>query len=204
MSEIRSGQHVFVAGRTGCGKSQLVEAYLSSRPNVICLDTKGDVNWNTIPDVVIYDRLDRMIEKHSIGKAIYRPRWQELNFDYTDKFFEYIYLRRNTDVWIDEVMSIELTPYYKACLTRGRSLNISCWNVTQRPKTIPLICISESTHFFVFDLQLEADRKRIMEVVPFEEINTIPSKINGEYSFWYYNFKMNSPIVSKLDLKGVK
>jgi ABC-type dipeptide/oligopeptide/nickel transport system ATPase component len=199
--QIEKGQHVFVAGQTGTGKSVLAEVYVSGGDNAICLDTKGETNWTMIRDVTVFDRLENLVNFKE-GKAIYRPRFEELSIEYYDKFFEWIYRRKNTDVWIDELMSIyenanSILPYHKAILTRGRTKKISCWNVTQRPKTIPLGCISESKHFFIFDLNLDADRKRIMEVVAHNEINTIASKAGGEYAFWYYNFKMQKPVLGK-------
>lgn len=208
MSVIKSGnmaQHIFIAGRNGSGKSELVQQYLSGYDNVVCLDTKGTVDWiKIIPDIKIYTNLIDLMKEHTYGKAIYRPRWEELNLPYYDKFFEWIYRRQNTHVWIDEVMSIcegnSIPNFYKACLTRGRALGINCWNVTQRPKTIPLVIMSESSHFYIFDLNLEADRKRIMEIVPFDELLELPSKVASEFSFWYYNFKLERPIISKLNI----
>ena len=41
MGKIKSSEHVFIAGRTGSGKTFLAETYLASFPNVIVLDTKG-------------------------------------------------------------------------------------------------------------------------------------------------------------------
>lgn len=204
--KIKQGEHVFIAGQTGSGKSICAEIYLSGLDNVICLDTKGETNFSMIKDSPIFERLEDLIQFKE-GKAIYRPRWEELNSEYYDRFFEWIYRRKNTNVWVDEVMSLyenagSILPYHKAIMTRGRTKNISCWNVTQRPKTIPLSLISEAKHFFIFDLNVEADRKRIQEVVAQNEINTIPSKIGGEHSFWYYNFKLEKPILAKFNFKG--
>jgi hypothetical protein len=203
--DIEKGHHVFIAGQTGSGKSVLAEIYCAGRENVILLDTKGETNFSMIPDAPVFDRLDELVNFEQ-GKAIYRPRWEELNPEYYDKFFEWIYRRKNTDVWVDEVMSLyenanSILPFHKACLTRGRTRKISVWNVTQRPKTIPLTCISESKHFFIFDLNLDADRKRIMEIVPFKELETVASKAGGEFAFWYYNFKMTRPQIAKFKFK---
>lgn len=202
---IEDGRHVLVAGRTGSGKSVLAEIYCSGINNVICLDTKGETEWKTIPDVEVFDRLENLVNFKE-GKAIYRPRWEELNTEHYDKFFEWIYLRKNTAVWVDEVMSIyenanTILPFHKAIMTRGRTKQISCWNVTQRPRTIPLALISEASHLFIFDLNMEQDRKRINEVVGQPEIMQIPSKLGGEFSFWYYNFKLDKPILSKFNFK---
>jgi hypothetical protein len=116
-------------------------------------------------------------------------------------FFKWCYLRGNTRVLIDEAMQVCPNPavmpeYYKAILTRGRELNVSVWSCTQRPKTIPLSIISESTHFFIFMLNLEADRRRVNEVVTYPEIiDYIPEK----YQFWYYKIGMARPVLGRLN-----
>lgn len=204
MSIIKQGEHSFIAGLTGSGKSELAQIYLSGKDNAICLDTKGTEEWWRIPDVKVFTRLDELV-KFTYGKAIYRPRWEELNQNYFNSFFEWIYKRGNTDVWIDEAMNVcpnatVIPEYYKGCLTRGRTLGISVWSLTQRPKTIPLVIMSEAKHFFIFDLNLEADRKRIMEIVPYDEINLVPSKVYEEFSFWYYNSKLDKPVIGKIKI----
>ena len=204
MSEIKQGEHVFIAGRTGCGKSELAQIYLSGKENVICLDTKGTENWLRIPDVAIFERLEDLMN-FGIGKAIYRPRWEELNAEYYNSFFEWIYKRGNTDVWVDEITSIcpnanTIPDFYKGCLTRGRTLGISIWSLTQRPKDIPLVVMSEAKHFYIFDLNMESDRKRIMEIVSAPELKLLPSKVFEPFAFWYYNFSMDIPVIGKINI----
>jgi len=206
--DIKIGEHVFITGQTGSGKSVLAELYLSGQDNVICLDTKGETNFSMIPDAEIFTHLEDLMTFEE-GKAIYRPVWEELNTDFYDRFFEWIYRRGNCNVWVDEVMSLydnslSILPFHKAILTRGRTKKISCWNVTQRPKTIPLTIISEAKHFFIFDMNLEGDRKRIQEVVSHKEINIKPSTLGGDFSFWYYNFKMVKPVLAKFKFNSTK
>jgi DNA helicase HerA-like ATPase len=204
-NKILAGQHTFIAGKTGSGKTVLEKVYISGFDNAIILDTKGLFNWiDIIPDAPIFTHIEDLFSFKE-GKAIYRPSIEELNNEFYDLFFKWIYYRRNTAVAIDEVMSLYESAnstlfWHKALMTRGRELNITVFNCTQRPKTIPLNLLSESTHFFIFDLNLEADRKRIMEIVPFEEINIKPSKIAGQHSFWYYNDKLDKPLIGKLKL----
>jgi len=204
LSVIKQGEHIFIAGRTGSGKSELAQIYLSGKDNAICLDTKGTEDWKRIQDVKVFTRLDELVN-FGIGKAIYRPRWEELNQQYYNSFFEWIYKRGNTDVWVDEITSVcpsanVIPDYYKGCLTRGRTLGISIWSLTQRPKDIPLVTMSESKHFFIFDLNLENDRKRVQEIIACNEIKLLPSKVFEEFSFWYYNFKMEMPVIGKIKI----
>jgi hypothetical protein len=198
--QIKNNEHVFTCGMTGSGKSVLNKVYLAGYPNVICLDTKGDVEWDEAGDIPIFDELADLI-KFGEGKAIYRPRFEELNTEYYEKFFEWVYYRMNTIVWIDEIMSISdnahyIPKYAKAILTRGRSRNTAIWGATQRPKTIPLVYMSEASHFFIFRLNLEADRKRVMEIIPHEEIN----QMIPPFKFWYYNHRLETPIKAQLKL----
>lgn len=200
--KINHGEHTFIAGKTGSGKTFLEEVYISGFDNAIILDTKGMFNWSRIPDVEVFTSLNELI-KFKSGKAIYRPSIFESNTEYYEAFFKWIYYRKNTAVGIDEVMSLYESAnsnlfWHKALMTRGRELGITVFNCTQRPKTIPLNLLSESTHFFIFDLNLEADRKRIMEIVAHDEINIKPSKVGEKHCFWYYNDTLEKPLLGKL------
>jgi MoxR-like ATPase len=188
---IRTDQHVFVPGMTGSGKTFLCESYLNAYKNVIVLDTKGFFNWkSSIEPVPVFTHL-KDLGGFREGRAIYRPDFTELNEDFYNAFFKYIYERRNTIVYIDELMEVAPSSrtyplYLKGLLTRGREMNIGVWMSTQRPRDIPILCFTQSTHFFVFYLQLQEDRHRLAVATeqPTFEINagTLKSHI-----FWYYD-----------------
>lgn len=204
---IRTDEHVFIAGQTGSGKSFLKQAYLSGYKNVISLDLKGKLTYKPfLDDVPVIDNLEDLM-KVGEGKYIYRPRFQEIeDTSYIERFFEWIYNRQNTIVDIDEIMALTemsgsnyIPRYAKAILTRGRERNTALWGATQRPKTIPLVYMSEATHFFVFSLKLEADRKRIQEIIPYPEIMEEIQK--HTHQFWYYNDRMDKPIKASMKVK---
>jgi hypothetical protein len=183
----------------GSGKTYLTQVYAAGMDNVIVLDTKGTFKWDLIPDAPIFTHLKDLMQ-FGIGKAVYRPCWQELNAEYYNAFFKWCYLRKNTRVIVDEAMQVCPGPnvipeYYKAILTRGRELKVTVWSCTQRPKTIPTVIMSEAYHFFIFMLNMKADRERINEVIGQEEIiNFVPD----QYDFWYYNIKMKRPQLARL------
>lgn len=185
---IASDEHVFVAGRTGSGKTYLARNYLAAYQNVVVLDTKGTLLWPEAGRETKIVTTMADLRRITSGRVIYRPRFEELNIGAYDDFFRWCYLRKNTIVWVDEVMSIAPGPlsmpeYYRACLTRGRERRVAVWSLTQRPTGIPLVAISEATHVFVFDLNLEADRKRIVAATGEQAFAERP----GRYHFLYYN-----------------
>lgn len=195
---IKPNEHVFIAGRTGSGKTFLARNYLAGYENVVVLDTKGTLTWEEAEEVTVVTHLAD-ISRAETGKIIYRPVWEELAEEFYNAFFRWCYERGNTIVWVDEVMSVcpnahRIPEFYKAILTRGRELNVAAWSITQRPANIPLVIMSESTHFFVFDLNLEEDRKRLTEITGMIELSKKP----GKYNFWYARIDADRPIKARL------
>jgi hypothetical protein len=201
---IKPNEHVFIAGRTRSGKTFLAQNYLANYPTVIALDTKGKLNWEEVPDneKTLITRLEDL-PKVKTDKIIYRPRFEELNWDFYEEFFRYCYFRGNLIVWIDEVMSICPTPqkipeYYKAILTRGAELGVGAWSLSQRPSTIPLVIMSESLHIFCFDLNMTEDRKRMSAISEHPQMLDKP----GHHIFWYYNQQTgDTPVKAQLVIK---
>jgi hypothetical protein len=206
LKKIQLGEHVFGCGMTGSGKTFTLENYLVGERNVIVHDTKGTFSWKGLSEDIIIDNLNDL-QYFKEGKAIYRPRFEELEKEYYEEFYKWIYFRQNCIVYQDEIMSVSdnstyVPMYAKAILTRGRERKTSMWGATQRPKTIPLVYMSEATHFFIFKLQLDADRKRVQEIIPHDEILVdIPKR-----QFWYFNTEMDKPVLARLVPKegGVK
>jgi hypothetical protein len=205
-AEILTSEHVFIPGRTGSGKTFLAESYLNGFDNVIVLDTKGFFNWKTSEKhVPVFENLESM-SNFGQGRAIYRPDFTELNQEFYDSFFQWIYKRKNTIVYIDELMEVCPSPrtyplYLKGILTRGREMNIGCWMSTQRPKDIPSLCLNQSTHFFIFNLQEEADREKISKSIERPEVLKNPGTFES-YIFWYYNSRTQErPIRARLKPK---
>ena len=162
---IKKGEHIFVAGRTGSGKTFLVKKYLEkSGLPVYVLDIKKTLKWVRGGDTLYTEKLSEAIASKK-KKIIYQPRWEEMGEEYYDAFFKHVYEKGDCTLWIDELMGVgnatKFPKYYKACLTRGRELGISVWSCTQRPATIPIISMSEATHLFIFNLAMKKDRERI-------------------------------------------
>lgn len=212
---ILTSEHVFVAGMTGTGKSFLARNYLSQFPRVWMLDTKGESiqklsrKENPWPEVdpkelTVITRVD-MIPEVTTRFMIYAPDFEELDSYFYDEFFRQAYFHQNLTVWVDEAMSVSensqtIPTYYKAILTRGRSRETSIWTLTQRPMGLSPLILSQSTHFFVFNLQLEQDRKKITDVTGVPQFMKKPLGHN----FWYFRDGWEEAVKAKLVLHNRK
>jgi len=186
---IKPDEHVFIGGRTGSGKSFLVRKYLAGFENVVVLDTKGTVEWPEISkEEKTLVRCLTDLSRVETPKIIYRPVWEEHTQAHFNSFFQWCYMRQNCVVWVDEVFTVSpnpqvLPPYYRAILTQGRELGVAAWSLSQRPAGISALPISEASHFFIFDLNMPQDRRKIVDVTGVTEFYQKP----GKYNFWYYH-----------------
>ena len=195
---IPPNEHVMVVGLTGCGKSVLCEHYLAGYKYVVKLDTKDEYAerhrknldvWRGLVENTDYIATDDFNDLDNIDtpKIIYRPPFdvqEDINF--MNDFFHWIFLRENTVLWIDELMMIGNASKYPKELgriaTQGRSKNVALWTCTQRPSGIPNIIPANTTHFFIYNQSLDADRKKMIA-------NTgqdIVGQRLPKYHFWYY------------------
>ena len=198
-------EHIFIAGRTGTGKTFLVHALaneISDMASVFVHDTKGTDVFNDYTVFESLSDLKKARETREPGIIVYRPRFEELELVYYDEFYKWIYNRKDCVVIIDEAMQVCESPkrypqYLKGILTRGREYNIAAWVCTQRPKTLPLFLLSEASKFFVFELNLKEDRQRLVEITGREEFM---DRELCEYCFHYFDIKRNEYFVGKVVL----
>ena len=194
---IPPNKHVFVCGMTGTGKSFLCEQYLSRYEYVVKLDTKDETDerymyglspWDGLEEgkdftvVRNFEELDEVETK----KIIYVPPYDEQNEDTFNKFFRWIFERGNTILWIDELLSIGTVHSFPKelgrLMTQGRSKNVGVWACTQRPSGIPSIVLANCNYFFVFNLTLPQDRKKLVETTGMLKMYDLPKG----YNFWFY------------------
>ena len=210
--EIQPSEHVIICGQTGTGKSVVAEVYLAGMDRVIKLDTKGEyyerqkkglVQWRGLREGVDYEVIFTLadLDKVTLPKCIYVPPYEELEESYYNAVMKYVYERENTILWIDELMEVapsphRYPPYLKALYTRGRSKEAAVWACTQRPTDIPTICISQSTHYFIFAMQLHTDREKIAKGTGRPEFYEQPRG----HEFWYWKMGTDDVVLAELNL----
>lgn len=203
LKNVKQSEHVFIAGKTGTGKTYLVRKYLQNVKRVAVLDTKGLLIWPEVDEKEITTVTSLAgLNSLSTSKVIYRPTFEEMDEEFYDRFFKWCYRQGNLTVWVDEVMSVatsHLMPeYYKAILTRGREHNVSVWSLTQRPTGIPILSMSEATHYFIFDLNMPQDRDRIVQISGQPEFALKPSIYFDKYTCWYHNVENDGVVPLKI------
>lgn len=216
---INTNEHVFIAGMTQSGKTFLMKQYLANvKIPVFLLATKNNPNkpfeWKEVKEenkiyISTLAELKKAVKNSNSltnKKFIFTPIWEELNEEIYNQFFEFCYKLSDCIVVIDEVMQVcnsasKIPEWYKGILTRGMELGVSCWSLTQRPKTIPMNILSESTHYFIFRLNNKDDRKRVVDNTGYNEFFITPQG----HKFWYFNtITGNKPVQAEITVERRK
>ena len=211
VEHIPANKHVLVCGATGTGKSILAEYYLRGYQYVIKLDTKDETAERRKKGLPLWEGLEEgrdytvcsnfeELDEIETDKIIYCPPFYEQTEELFNQFFDWVFLRENTIVWIDEVMGLATS--YKMprallrCYTQGRSKNVGLWACSQRPKGIPAIILSNSDYYFIFNLNNINDRKTIYDMTGMKEMLTLPK----DHNFYYYKVGEEKCVLARLKL----
>lgn len=204
--EIDMEHHVFIGGITQSGKSFFMKRLFDSIPNkprrCIFFDYKSDPNhvkwikqkgypvFTTLEGIKRYWSKPRKFlnfsQKKISSKVIFRPKRPRGfggAFQMLDDLAEYAFRQGNLILFIDEIAPLtsatRIPPGLYDCLIMGASRGITIVSVSQRPKDIHNIIMSESYTLVLFRLKIEDDRKKIEGQSSKEVANalkTIPNK----------------------------
>lgn len=171
---------------TGSGKTTMARVLLDPHPFVAVFDAKGLLDWEGYTRVTTLRAATALpIQKHP--RIIYAPESPE-NVDPAmhEAFFRWVYERKNTVCYVDEVYSVVrgqvAPPALLAILTRGRERNTPLYASTQRPMWVPNAFFTESENLYAFRLQLDNDRKKVADTygIPEEQLVGL-----GKFEFVY-------------------
>jgi hypothetical protein len=171
---LEPGTRTIVSGRTGSGKTSLARFLMRHQRTPqrwVILNPKHTGGYRQLPDAKILDgwnakRFQKTIEKHRY--VILNFRTQELHPDFMDAVLLYIHeTYDNIGICADELYYLhrngEAGDGLIGILTRGRERKQTFLGLVQRPKRISLFSFSEADYIVGMALNLEGDRKRMVE-----------------------------------------
>lgn len=190
-------------GMTGSGKTTLARRLLAPWQYVVAIDGKSTLHW---PGWSRQTSIERAVKLNPATnpRIIVAPSHAELQDGPSlSLLFTWLYERRNTLVYIDEIYSIasgssadSIPDSLLAILTRGRERRTPLWGATQRPMFIPTVFLSEAEHAYLFRLQAPQDRKKVGDFYGIE-----PELLNGLAKRRFYYKSEKEYAVGPLELK---
>lgn len=166
-----TGQHVTIVGSTGSGKSELLGQLARLRPYAVVFATKPkDPTMTALIKNAGFEKFpefdpDRDPERHPRQVIWPDATKTDAVVDQARVFhkaFEDIYPMGGWSLFVDETWMFQnmlgLGQFLKLYLLQARSLDISLIMATQRPVSIPVEALDQSTWLFVFK---ETDNKNL-------------------------------------------
>lgn len=189
---IKTRDRLFIAGKTGVGKTYLVKHLTQNVQRLVLIDGKGTLtDWNT----VTFEEGKRALRMGEPVRIRAIPGRNDEPSEYWPSVFGECYDAGNLTIYIDELFAI-VQPGHNApkelwaLYTRGREFGIGVWASTQRPVWIPLVAISEAEHFILFRLVLEEDRRKMAAFMGTEVLEPI----RDEHGFFYMRSEWDRPV----------
>ncbi len=190
--QVKSNERIFITGRTGSGKSVLInQLLLPSMTNIVVYDYKHEIEY---PGAVIFNSISDFKRQPNQKFIIYRTA------SGTDQEFDALckqcFYRGNNTLVLDEIAQHcnngQIQPFHDIIMRLGRSKGVGIVNCTQRPRGTHNNILSQSEHFFIFDLIQDTDRKKLAEFCGDEVMTRAKA-----YHFFYYHIGMENPIFCK-------
>ncbi|MDD3444193.1 MAG: hypothetical protein PHS60_02180 [Zavarzinia sp.] len=196
MAHVTEGRNIFVCGRTGSGKSYLVKrairdagrllVYLPKREDADYPGVYFDVRsgeavdfWNTWMEVNRQGRSYRLV---------YRPAdpFEAIAFDRLCMGVYYAgdltFVAEDLAGYVNE--RANLGAGFKTLLTAGRTRNVTCWLLTQRPYRIPREVTSQAREAFLFAAHEPNDVAYLKEAFGVEAAERLAGLGQYEYVHW--------------------
>ena len=184
MVTFQTDRHAFFAGRTRSGKTTLTLSFLNTFPRVVIHDQKGEMTAYAAQNhyYVTHTTQDlAMLLDKGAARVIFQPAAGDESADGFDEFCHVIFDTWNITLVIDEAASYCPTgnvPKWASALMRlGNGMGIGVISLTQRPRDVANVLLSESVIIVAFRLQLKTDRTKIIETIG----PTIEGMSLGEY-----------------------
>jgi ABC-type dipeptide/oligopeptide/nickel transport system ATPase component len=182
--DIKSSDRVMICGRTGSGKSVLVNRLvLPKMTNYVVYDYKHEIE---IAGAETFFSLNGFKKKPNCRAVIYRPA--AATDEEFDGLCKQVFYRGNNTLVLDEIANHcdagRIQPHHDLIMRLGRSKGVGIINCTQRPRGIHNNVMSQCEHFFIFDLLQDTDRKKLADFC-------------GPMVMEYYHISMEEPAICR-------
>jgi len=172
--DIGTQNRVFIVGMTGSGKTCFAKHLLYAYPRVVFHDRKcenGDL-CTTLHFALVHDSVTLQTAlQRGMKRILYQPMVgmsEDMLKEDFNKVCEIIFNIGNCALFVDEVSSLikgnQIPTWYGEIQRLGRSRNVGCVSLTQRPMDIPQTLLSESEFMFIFKLKLEQDCQKMASI----------------------------------------
>jgi hypothetical protein len=210
---MNDGINIFVSGRTGTGKTYLVQRAIADCPRLIVYLTKREDSGypGVYFDAMNYQQTGKVEERRiflqwwrhcELGRRrfrlVYRPA-DIFDFDEFDRICTLVYACGDCTFVAEELMTY--TSSYdmrtagsgqgvKALLTAGRTRGITTWLLSQRPAKIPREITSQARAAYLFATHEPADVQYIREAFGFEASLLLDKLEPYQHVHWQDNGKV--------------
>lgn len=175
--ELTSNMRVGAIGRTGTGKTYLMEQLLRPQPRVIVVDSKMRVKW---PDYYLTnDPTAALLE----DKVIYRHE-ESVPTDFWENALDAMHEKGGGIIYCDEMAEITSASYapkgLKTIFRLGREIGVGCWWSAQEATAVNNVAIRQSDVLCLFLNHGASDRDKLIQTTG--DMGEVTSRL-GFYEF---------------------
>jgi ABC-type dipeptide/oligopeptide/nickel transport system ATPase component len=192
--KIKSNDRVTIMGKTGSGKSYMMKSLIERLKRVVFIDPKCEHVFTNKKNYYLFTSFKEAAANyrkiHSKQEFFIHIKPKFITREELDVFLSLVYDLYNVTLVFDEVGHFcfpRVSIFHDLLIRQGRSKGIGVWHITQRPKFIDGVILSECEHVFVFQLKTKADRDKAcgcITDIPEEEMK---ERLMQKYHFYYDN-----------------